>query len=162
MSDGVIAPENSLNAASPAGSAPSSQDALFTAFREQKPSRARWALLPAAALVLGAGGWALSRQADRTYRVVTPRGIITVSHGMTPQEVTGLLGKAITLDRTGASECYRYGQPTLVAESFVVYSVCYEDGKLRDVVQRKYSAWQVDPSTGTFVPPSDSTGSAGG
>lgn len=130
--------------------------AFFSAFQEpRKVNRKRWllaALVPAALALVG--GWALLRENAVTYRVITPHGIKAVRGGMTAEQVVALLGRPITLEReANGSECYRYGQPTMQQPSFLVYSVCYEGGKLRDVTSRHYSAWQVDPNTGTFVPP---------
>jgi hypothetical protein len=133
-------------------------DALFTAFKEGGPvPRGRWAMALLAALVpvvLGVGFWALARGEEHTYRLITPNGIKSVRGGMTTDQVVALLGRPITLERDASgAECYRYGQPNFVNPQFLIYTVCYEDGKLRDVKQQKFSAWKVDPDTGTFEAP---------
>jgi hypothetical protein len=131
---------------------------LFTAFQENAPvPRGRWAVALMAALVpvvLGVGFWALARNEEQTFRLVTPNGIKSLRGGMTSDQVVALLGRPITLERgEDGAECYRYGQPNFVNPQFLIYTVCYESGKLRDVTQRKYSAWSVDPDTGTFAAP---------
>ncbi|MCY1018108.1 outer membrane protein assembly factor BamE [Pyxidicoccus sp. MSG2] len=132
---------------------------LFTAFQNDgRPvPRGRWALALLAALfpvVLGVGFWTLAKNEEHTFRLVTPQGIKSVRGGMTADQVVALLGRPITLeqDATGA-ECYRYGTPNFINPQFLIYKVCYEDGKLRDVTQHKFSAWSVDPATGTFAVP---------
>lgn len=139
---------------------------LFTAFQdEQKASRSRWVfagLAALVALVLVAGLWTLVKLDEQTYRVVTPWGVRSVRGGMTAEQVMDLLGEPITAERdaTGA-ECYRYGRPSLAQPTFLIYSVCYEGGKLRDVTQRQYQAWSVDPATGTFQQPGDAPPAGG-
>ncbi|MCP3137030.1 hypothetical protein LXT23_06750 [Pyxidicoccus sp. QH1ED-7-1] len=138
--------------------------ALFTAFQEGgRASRGRgsWGLALLAAsvpVVLAVGFWVLAQAEETTYRLITPNGIKSVRGGMTTDQVGALLGRPITLERdeTGA-DCYRYGQPNFVNPQFLIYSVCYESGKLRDVKQHKYSAWSVDPATGTFEAPGGET-----
>jgi hypothetical protein len=155
MSDGVIAPDTSPNVVPLSRAALHRPEGLFTAFHEERHSRWRWVLAALVPVTLALVGWFISYQSARTFQIVTPRGFMTVTNGMSPQEVAGLLGRPLTREQSGSSECYRFGQPTLVQEAFVVYSVCYEDGKLQSVTQRKFSAWTVDPSTGAFVPPTD-------
>ncbi|MBZ4417565.1 hypothetical protein [Myxococcus sp. RHSTA-1-4] len=147
----------STTEASPAESRANS-DALFTAFKEGGPvPRGRWAMALMAALVpvvLGVGFWALAKGEEHTYRLITPTGIKSVRGGMSTEQVSALLGRPITLERDGSgAECYRYGQPNLVNPQFLIFTVCYEDGKLRDVKQQKFSAWKVDPDTSTFEAP---------
>ncbi|WP_407931722.1 hypothetical protein [Citreicoccus inhibens] len=150
----------SSNGAAAGTPGPTAPHGLFTAFHERKPSSTRRAVVLGAAVVLALGGWALSRQAQRNFRVLTPHGIRTVSPGMSQGEVVAVLGRPLTLDKVDGADCYRYGQPTLRDPTFVVYSVCYADGVLRDVKQHKYSAWNVDPKTGTFVPAAGGAGAA--
>ncbi|XXF78788.1 hypothetical protein P2318_03235 [Myxococcaceae bacterium GXIMD 01537] len=132
--------------APPPAAEPASDAPIFKAFVERKPSRfRRWALL-GLPLVLGAGAWALSRAQTTALQLITPHGIITVRHGMSPNEVQGLLGRPLTLE-TGAdgSECYRYGRPTMKAPSFRVFTACYEDGELERLTERKFESWSLDP-----------------
>ncbi|NMO22058.1 hypothetical protein HPC49_14100 [Pyxidicoccus fallax] len=133
-------------------------DGLFTAFKEGGPvPRGRWAAALMAALVpvvLGVGFWALAKGEEHTYRLITPAGIKSVRGGMTTDQVVALLGRPIALEQDASgAECYRYGQPNFVNPQFLIYTVCYENGKLRDVKQQKFSAWKVDPDTGTFEAP---------
>ncbi|NOK06192.1 hypothetical protein HNV27_32360 [Myxococcus xanthus] len=131
---------------------------LFTAFqKDRKVPRGRWvgallmALIP---VVLGVGFWTLAKGEEKTFRIVTPQGFKSMRGGMTTEQVRAVLGRPITLERdTSGAECYRYGQPNFVNPQFLIYSVCYEDGKLRDVKTHQYSAWNVDPATGTFAAP---------
>jgi hypothetical protein len=135
---------------------------LFTAFQDdQKSARGYWVAAGLAALmlaVIGVGFWALLKENAATYRLITPYGVKSVRDGMTAEQVMDVLGEPITLERdaTGA-ECYRYGRPTLAQPTFFVYSVCYEGGKLRDVKQKQYQAWNVDPEKGTFEAPAEGT-----
>jgi len=152
MSGNVSTTEPSLNAV------PSDSSALFTAFQEGRPvPRGRWAAALLAALVpvvLAVGFWALAQGEAQTYRLITPQGIKSVRGGMTSDQVVALLGRPITQERDASgAECYRYGQPNLINPQFLIYTVCYESGKLRDVKTQKFSAWQVDPETGTFTAP---------
>ncbi|MFP2927983.1 hypothetical protein ACLESO_22845 [Pyxidicoccus sp. 3LG] len=138
---------------------------LFTAFQADggKVPRGRWAVALMAALVpmvLGVGFWSLAKGEEATYRLITPSGIKSVRGGMTFDQVGALLGRPITLERDDkGADCYRYGQPNFINPQFLIYSVCYEGGKLRDVKQHKYSAWSVDPDTGTFAAPAGGEGS---
>jgi hypothetical protein len=155
MSGDVSATETTLSAV------PSASDStgLFTAFKDDgRPvPRGRWALALLAALfpvVLGVGFWTLAKNEEHTFRLVTPQGIKSLRGGMTADQVVALLGRPITFeqDERGA-DCYRYGTPNFINPQFLIYKVCYEDGKLRDVTQRKFSAWSVEPETGTFAAP---------
>lgn len=145
---------------------PSESGGLFTAFREGGPvPRGRWAGALLAALVpvvLGVGFWVLASNEAQTYRLITPAGIKSVRGGMTADEVVALLGRPITLEQgEKGAECYRYGQPNFINPQFLIYTVCYEGGKLRDVKQQKFSAWKVDPDTGTFEAPGGEAPAAG-
>jgi len=155
-----VSPTENLPDASPAAE-PTDPRNLFTAFQAGggKLPRGRWTLALVTALfpvVLGVGIWALVREDATTYRVLTPHGIKSVQGGMTTEQVVALLGRPMTreTDASGA-DCYRYGQPSMEKEFFLVYAVCYESGKLRDVKMQKYSAWSVDPDRGTFDAPGD-------
>ncbi|MFY2560661.1 hypothetical protein ACN469_23865 [Corallococcus terminator] len=132
---------------------------LFTAYdkEDRKASRGRWALALLAALVpvgLAVVFWTFVREQRPTFQVITDHGFKSMHGGMTTDQVMALLGRPMTRekDATGA-DCYRHGAPSVEKEFFLVYSVCYEDGKLRDVKQQKFSAWSVEPETGTFQAP---------
>ncbi|WP_338872460.1 hypothetical protein [Myxococcus stipitatus] len=131
---------------------------LFTAFqKEGRASKGRWVAALVASLIpvtLAVGFWVLAREEAVTFRVVTPHGFKSITGGMTSDQVVALLGRPMTreLDETGA-DCYRHGTPSMEKDFFLVYSVCYQGGKLRDVKQQKYSAWSVDPDTGSFQAP---------
>ncbi len=127
---------------------------LFRAFKEQQTSRRRWALLLMLPLA-GVGVWALAHETAKIKPVVTPHGIRGVTDGMSPQEVLGVLGKPISMQRgADGADCYMYGRPTLAKAEFSVYSVCYADGKMRDISVRRFASWRVGPN-GTFVPSED-------
>ncbi|MCY0999712.1 hypothetical protein OWM54_21485 [Myxococcus sp. MISCRS1] len=157
MSVDVSPTENPPNAALVAE--PTDSSNLFTAFqKEGKASKGRWAVALVAALIpvtLAVGFWGLAREQENTFRVVTPHGFKSMHGGMTSDQVVALLGRPMTReqDATGA-DCYRHGTPSMEKEFFLVYSVCYQDGKLKDVKQQKFSAWSVDPETGSFEAPS--------
>lgn len=133
---------------------------LFTAFqKEEKVSRGRWVGALLAALVpvaLGVGLWTIAKGEEKTFRIVTPSGFKSMRGGMSTEQVSAVLGRPITLEReANGAECYRYGQPNFVNPQFLIYSVCYESGKLRDVTTHKYSAWNVDPASGTYTAPGE-------
>ncbi|AGC41410.1 hypothetical protein MYSTI_00051 [Myxococcus stipitatus DSM 14675] len=141
---------------------PTDASNLFTAYdKEGRAQKGRWAAALVAAIIpvtLAVGFWVLAREEAVTFRVVTPHGFKSITGGMTSDQVVALLGRPMTReqDATGA-DCYRHGTPSMEKEFFLVYSVCYQDGKLRDVKQQKYSAWNVDPATGSFQPPATDT-----
>ncbi|PTL79442.1 hypothetical protein DAT35_35280 [Vitiosangium sp. GDMCC 1.1324] len=127
---------------------PAQQKAIFRAYTEQQRSRFnRRALLlyPAAlALIIGLGIWTVKFEPEATpYRVDTAWGLRTVVKGMSPQQVSGILGQPTSKERRGNLECYQYGRPSIKVESFVLHVVCYEDGKLREVSEKHYNSWVV-------------------
>lgn len=140
MSGAVSAPSHP-ETPSPAQPAP-----IFRAFIERRVSpHLRWFLV--AVPVVAAGGlWALTRAHADLAQVITPRGIVTVRRGMSPEQVKGILGKPLTVHRgaDGLTECYRHGQPTLGTPTFRVYSACYEEGELRSVTVKHFEAWGMD------------------
>src|SRR3954469_24226403 len=114
---------------------------LFGAFLVA-PQRRRW---PLTAVVIGLAltvlGVRLVLLRDGT-NIVTPHGIRTVHAGMTRPEVNHLLGKPFSL--AGARDrmyCYRYRYPNLETPSFVVYSLSYQEARLRDVSEQRYVSW---------------------
>lgn len=137
-------PPTSPNAATPL----TSGEGLFSAFAERKPSRLRWALL-ALSLVAVPGLWALLHAHADLAQVMTRRGIQTVRRGMSPQEVRGVLGRPVTMQRSedGRTVCYRHGDPTMEKPTFLIYSACYENDELRTVTMKKYEAWDMDAAT---------------
>jgi hypothetical protein len=118
---------------------------LFQAFQQPDAGRGRWALLalPAVGLAL----WLVARSGESPHQGPRAWGIQSVRQGMTTQEVSGLLGKPMAVEpgRNGRGECYQYGHPTLEKAEFPVYSLCYEDGRLRDVTVRRYTSLPVGP-----------------
>ncbi|RKH40758.1 hypothetical protein D7X12_19915 [Corallococcus sicarius] len=158
---GVSAPHTPPLQLIPGGgmSADTSPESLFTAFREDAHSKKHgrfsftWFVAAAVPLLLIVGFVSLWRAHGTTFSVITPHGIKMVRSGMSTQEVHGLLGNPLTLQKQGDQDCYRYGRPNFQNDVFVVYSVCYEQGQVRDVLAHQYSAWQVDPTTGAFVAP---------
>src|SRR5688572_27244468 len=133
--------------------APAPQQKLFSVFLEA-PQRRRW---PVAAVLIGvaltAGG--LRAVTGRTgVNIVTPRGIRTVEPGMTTYQVNDLLGRPFALaDSTDGLDCYRYGYPNLDNPSFVVWSLCYEEKRLREISQQRYTAWSVSEDGSQLTPP---------
>ena len=119
------------------------QQQLFGAFL-QTPQKRRWPV--AAALVgvaLTAGGLRLVA-AQTGVNVVTPRGVRTIEMGMTTTQVNHLLGKPFALaDSPDGRDCFRYGYPNLDNPSFVVSTLCYEEMRLREISQERYTAWNV-------------------
>jgi hypothetical protein len=161
-SEGVSAPNPPLQLVPEGAPADTSPDALFTAFREGSRRKSSlftftWFVAAAVPLVLALGFFSLWHANGTSFSVVTPHGIKVLRAGMTSQEVGGLLGHPLTLQKQGTQDCYRYGRPNFVNEVFVVYSVCYEQGQVADVRTHQYSAWQIDPKTGDFLAPGQPT-----
>lgn len=140
-------------------SSPSAAVPLFGAFLEQRRTRRA----PVAAVLAAcAATVALFKVAtiETGFNVITPYGVKTVKVGMTTAEVNSVLGRPWAPDHRGGeggSECYRYGRLTMEAPSFVVYSVCYEQAKLRDVTEQRFSAWQVSEDGQELAPPGASS-----
>ena len=144
MSRGV-SQEHQQTGAEAAGAAQS--EGFFSAYSNQQPRRSKRMLLlyPAAALFLFlVGKWFVSLQPEATpYRVDTAWGLRQVNKGMSPQDVSGILGQPTSKERRGNQECYQYGRPTIKEPSFVLHVVCYEDGKLIEVSKKRYNSWVV-------------------
>lgn len=125
---------------------------LFGAILEP-PRRRRW---PWVVLIAGLSGLSIVAAVHRTAgatNVMTPTGVHTVRTGMTTGEVSHLLGKPFDVRRQAdGAECFKYGHPTLEMASFVVYDVCYEQGRLRDVTQKEYTASAIAPPDSPAAP----------
>lgn len=136
---------------------------LFQAFQARRASRTRWITL--VALVAGAYGlWTLAHMratTDRERRVAA-RGIQAVHEGMTIEEVGGVMGNpfAVQQSQDGKADCYQYGHPTFEKPEFPVYSLCYADGRLRDMRVRRFTLTPVGPG-GTLFPLPDSSPQGG-
>jgi hypothetical protein len=127
---------------------PGEPKSIFRAYtEEQRRSRfdLRFVLYPIVALLLlGLGKLVVNFQQEaRPIRVDTPWGLRTVRLGMSPKEVSGILGQPVSKERRGNQECYQYGIPSIKVADFVLHVACYEDGKLRDVSQKHYNSWVV-------------------
>lgn len=122
---------------------------IFRAYTETEQRRSRfkprYAHYPAALLLIGGlGVWTVSfRQEATPIRVETTWGLRTVRKGMSPQDVQSLLGQPTSKERRGDQECYQYGRPSIQVPTFILHVVCYEDGKLREVSERRYNSWVV-------------------
>lgn len=124
------------------------RDNIFRAYTDPRRVRVprRLLLLPVAALgVLGLFiYWAVTFEPAATpFRVDTYKGLRTVLSGMSPQEVSGILGQPIGRERRGEQECFQYGRPSLRVESYLLQTVCYEGGKLRAVHEQRYNSWVI-------------------
>ncbi|AKJ01355.1 Hypothetical protein AA314_02981 [Archangium gephyra] len=122
-------------------------EGFFSAYSKQQPRRSKRMLLlyPAAALFLFlVGKWFVSLQPEATpFRIDTAWGLRQVNKGMSPQEVSGILGQPTSKERRGNQECYQYGRPTIKEPSFILHVVCYEDGKLIEVSKKRFNSWVV-------------------
>jgi hypothetical protein len=135
---------------------PTGTPSFFHAYQAQSAPRSlRRYVLSGAVVVLaltGLGRWFVSYRSEATpFRLDTPWGLRTVQKGMSPQEVSGLLGQPVGKEVVGGRECIQYGRPTLRAPTFVLHTVCYEDGKLLEVSQKRYNSWVVLPD-GAIAP----------
>lgn len=116
---------------------------IFSAYQAEPPKRRFpvWTI----ALALFGLGMLFVRSSDRqSVRVVTPRGIKAVSPGMSQTEFVEILGEPIGRE-PGADDCFRYGQLTLEKPTFVLYTACFDSGKLRNVTPKEYTAASVAP-----------------
>jgi SmpA / OmlA family len=129
-----------------------SANRLFVAFRTQPKRRRRLPLLLAALALSVPVSWALTQKTEGATDIITRHGFKTVKQGMSEQQVHALLGRPLATDESRGADCYRYGMPSMETPSFVLYSVCFEDGKLRDVQQRRYSSWDMT-RPGEMKPP---------
>lgn len=122
-------------------------EGIFTAYSKQQPRRPKRMLLlyPAAVLFLFVlGRWFVSLQQEATpIRVDTAWGLRSVNKGMSPLDVSGILGQPTSKERRGNQECFQYGRPTIKEPTFVLHVVCYEDGKLIEVSEKRYNSWVV-------------------
>jgi hypothetical protein len=145
----VSQPEQQQEPTASAETGTEARDGIFTAYTgvQRSPSKRRYFLYPAAALlIIGLGLWTVKFQQEALpIRVETAWGLRTVRKGMSPQEVQSLLGQPTSKERNGNVECYQYGKPTINAPSFTLHVVCYEDGKLRDVSEKRYNSWVITP-----------------
>jgi hypothetical protein len=95
-------------------------------------------------LLIGLGMLTVRFEPEATpFRVDTRWGLRTVRKGMTPQEVQSRLGQPTSKERRGNLECYQYGKPTINEPSFTLHVVCYENGKLLEVSEKRYNSWVV-------------------
>ncbi len=144
MSHGVSQPEHQREVTE-TGAA--ERGVIFHAYTDQPRSRVdlRYFLYPAALLlIIGLGMLTVRFEPEATpIRVDTLWGLRTVRKGMSPQEVQSRLGQPTSKERRGNLECYQYGKPTINAPSFTLHVVCYEDGKLREVSEKRYNSWVV-------------------
>lgn len=116
---------------------------IFTAYQREPPKRPLpvWTI---AFVLFAIGMYFASKSEKRSYRVVTERGIKAVSPGMPQSEFVQLLGNPIARE-PGAEDCYRYGRLTLEKPTFVLYTACFDGGKLRDVIPKTYTSASVAP-----------------
>jgi hypothetical protein len=137
----------------PTSTASSPKQQIFGAFL-QVPQKRRWHV---AGVVIGIAltvlGVRLVARRDGI-NIVTPRGIRTVQTGMTRPEVNDILGRPFALaEARDGLDCYRYGYPNLENPSFVVYSICYQEARLRDISEQRYSTWTISDDGSQLTPP---------
>lgn len=126
----------------------SSRDGLFSAYTNEQRQRVSRRQIFTVAGVLGvfsvlAYAVVTYQPEARPFRVDTWKGLRMVVQGMTPQEVSGILGQPIGRELRGDQECFQYGRPSLKEASFVLHTLCYVGGKLQDVSARRYNSWVV-------------------
>jgi hypothetical protein len=147
MSDGVSQPEHQQGTTGTGKTGAAESGSFFHAYTKQEQSRGglRYFLYAGAILLLiGLGSLFIRIEPEATpFRVDTAWGLRTVRKGMSPKEVQSLLGQPTSKERRGNLECYEYGKPTINAPDFKLHVVCYEDGKLREVSEKRYNSWVV-------------------
>jgi len=134
----------------------SSRDGLFSAYseaRRQRITRRQLLSYGLGVLIFSLLAYVVvTFQPEATpFRVDTYRGLRTVVRGMSPQEVSGILGPPLGREQHGDQECFQYGHPSLKEATFVLHTLCYVDGKLQDVSARRYNSWVVT-SDGAISP----------
>ena len=154
MCDGVSQPEHQQTGSVEMGTG--QRGPIFRAYSEQqRRSRfgLRHVLFPVALLLVGGLGYAVVtyQQAATPFRLDTYRGLRTVLRGMSPQDVSNILGQPIGKERRGNLECYQYGHPSIKVPYFTLHTVCFEDGKLREASDKRYDSWIVT-SDGAIQP----------
>lgn len=124
----------------------------FTRARAKPPPRSR-AVVKVLLFLLVLWGLGKALFAERVgLRAVTPRGLTTLKPDMPRADVDRAFGGPFAREPGSRSDCLLYGQPSMKPESFAVYRVCYRDGKVSEVSQKKYEAWGFD-ETGLTAPP---------
>jgi hypothetical protein len=155
MSPGVTQPANSAEPSLTAETGAALPPGLFTAFQE-KPTRRlglRIGLLVGTVVLLGfVGNNLLRREQLRPYRLINAQGNVkTVYNGMSAQQVDTIMGVPLTRETLSGMECFQYGRPTLKDPTFLLFSICYVDGKVETVKARRFNSWVVSPN-GTMAP----------
>ncbi len=155
MSSSVTQPANTPEPSLTAETGAALPPGLFTAFQE-KPTRyfgLRIGLLVCAVVFLGfVGNNLLRREQLKPYRLINAQGNVkTVYHGMTTPEVDKVMGIPLTRETLSGMDCYQYGRPTLKDPTFLLFSICYVEGKVETVKVRRYNSWVVTPN-GTMAP----------
>jgi hypothetical protein len=155
MSSGVTQPASSPESSLPAETAATLPEGLFTAFQERPTRRfgLRTGLLLGIVAVLAlVGNNLLRREQLKPYRLINAQGNVkTVYHGMSPQEVDTIMGRPLTRETLSGMDCLQYGRPTLNDPTFLLFSICYVEGKVETVKARRFNSWVVTPN-GTISP----------
>lgn len=133
----------------------------FKNFQEASARRLRIPYRSLALLMFVFGVWFALQRSPTDQVVVTDWGMRTIKVGMTEGEVTRILGRPIAVAEGGNGNCYRYGRPTLEKQQFLLYHLCYQDGRVDSIEPEKFNANIVDPA---MVPriAAPEAGSAGG
>jgi hypothetical protein len=123
----------------------SDQVEIFGALLQQR--RSRWPIWIGLGVLILTLLTVLAARNDGGLRVPTPRGFAMIRPGMSRGDTQHELGQPLNGQRQAdGTECYLYGHPTLNQPTFTLYRACYRDGTLVQIVPRKYTASQIDPS----------------
>lgn len=130
---------------------PGPDGSFFSAFRPGPRPRRAW-LLPIVSAVVALVAvtvplYFLIRPTPGSYQVATPRGLRTLSPGMSESQVGAVLGVPFLSEKKGSALCFRYGTPTLDVPWFLVHTVCFEDGKMRGVSSERFAVERVEPAS---------------
>jgi hypothetical protein len=142
-----------MNSSMAAGQPSTAGESIFTAFREQRaPTNYRWSLVVVIPLLGALATWASVHGQPEPMTVITPRGIKVVHAGMPQPDAMARLGQPIGKEsRADGAECFYHGVLSLTEPATTVFLVCYRDGKVTEVMTRRYSMWAADPK-GEFTP----------
>lgn len=151
---GTVGTSRSVSETPPLESEPQSPPREFFSRARTPPPKRRWTVLWA--VLIGVGLFLAVKAIFAPYvgvRAATPWGLITVKPDMPRTEVDRAFGSPLARVSTGADgECLLYGQPAVRSEPFSIYRICYRDGRVVEVSERKFEGYGVSPDGDIVIP----------